>query len=181
MSSIGASIVPAAVGLLALAVSGRSQEMPKPGPEHQAMGIFLGKWSFDGEAEEGLMGPGGKVTFTESCEWFEGGFALVCRTEGKNPMGPTRSLSIMSYDAEKKTYTYYAVESGFPPFLATGQHEGKAWRWHTESSMGGQTMKTEVTITEVSPTATTLEMKASMDGGKTWAPVMQGKSTKTSS
>jgi Protein of unknown function (DUF1579) len=172
-------------GALVFAISGvaaigRSQEMPKPGPEHQAMEVFVGKWSFDGEEKEGPMGAGGKVTFIESCEWFESGFAVVCRSEGKSPMGPTKSLSIMSYDEEQKAYTYYAVQNGFPPFMAIGHRDGKAWRWRTESMMGGQSMKTEVTVTELSQTATTFDMKASMDGGQTWIPGVEGKSTKIS-
>lgn len=182
MSLPRSSICTSVAGMLVVCASAQAQEMPKPGPEHQAMSVFLGKWSFDGEAKAGPMGPGGKITFTESCEWFEGGFAVVCRSEGKSPMGPTKSLSIMTFDMEKRSYTYYAVETGVPPFMANGHRDGKAWRWQTEASMGGgQTMKTEVTVTEVSPTATTFEMKASMDGGKTWAPVMEGKSTKVSS
>lgn len=163
----------------ALAAGAQGPPMPKPGPEHEAMGVFAGTWSFTGEAKEGPMGPAGPIAFTESCDWFEGRFALVCRTEGTGPMGSTKSLSIMSYDVEKKAYTYYAVETGMPPFMAMGQREGKAWNWKTASTMGGQTMETRVTVTETSATSYTFEMKASMDGGATWTPIMEGKSTKT--
>jgi hypothetical protein len=154
-------------------------EMPKPGPEHQAMSVFAGKWSFEGKIEDGPMGPGGPVTFTETCEMFEGGFALICRSEGKNPMGPTKTLAIMSYDSEKKAYTYYAVESGFPAFMATGKNMGKVWNWDTVSRMGEKTVTTAVTVTVTSATSQTFELKMSTDGGKTWIPSMSGKSTKS--
>lgn len=156
-------------------------QVPKPGPEHKAITAFAGKWSFEGTLQEGSMGPGGPVTFTETCELFEGGFALVCRSEGKNPMGPAKSLSIMTYDTEKKAYTYYGVESGGPPFMATGKSDGKTWDWKTTSKMGDQTMDTAVTVVLTSPTSQTFEMKMSTDGGKTWKPVMSGKSTKVTS
>jgi hypothetical protein len=152
---------------------------PAPGPEHKAISAFAGKWSFEGKTEAGPMGPGGPVTFTETCEMFQGGFALVCRSEGKNPMGPTKSLSILTYDIEKKAYTYYAVEADWPPFSATGKTDGKVWNWLTETKMGNQTMTTAVTVTLTSPTSQTFDMKMSMDGGKTWSPGMSGKSTKT--
>ena len=155
--------------------------MPAPGPEHKAVSAFAGKWNFEGKAKAGPMGPGGPITFTETCEMFQGDFALVCRSEGKNPMGPTKTLAIMSYDAEKKAYTYYAVESGFPPFMATGKNVGKVWNWKTVSKMGGQTMNTAVTVTVTSPTSQTFEMKMSTDGGKTWLPAVSGKSTRISS
>ena len=161
------------------AVTAQEPEMPKPGPEHKAISAFAGKWSFEGKADDGPMGPGGPVTFTETCEMFEGGFALVCRSEGKDPMGPTKAISIMSYDPEKKAYTYYAVQSGYPAFTATGKNVGKAWNWETVSKMGDQTMNTAVTITLTSPTSQTFDLKMSTDGGKTWMPGMSGKSTKT--
>jgi Protein of unknown function (DUF1579) len=166
--------------LLTASTVGLAQEhkMPAPGPEHKAISAFAGKWSFEGKAEAGPMGPGGPVTFTETCEMFEGGFALVCRSEGKNPMGPTKTIAIMSYDTDKKAYTYYAVESGFPAFTATGKNVGKAWNWETVSKMGDQTVNTAVTVTLTSPTSQTFEMKMSTDGGKTWVPAMSGKSTK---
>jgi hypothetical protein len=173
-----ASLVFTAVSI-ALLAAGQEPAAPKPGPEHQAMAVFVGNWKFDGTTSASEMGPAGKVTFTESCELYEGGFAVVCRSEGTSPSGPTKSLSIMSYDPAKKAYTYYAVEKGFPPFMATGQREGKAWNWDTETKMGEKTMKTKVTVTETSATSYTLDMKASMDGGATWTPIMSGKSTKS--
>src|SRR3989304_8948858 len=95
------------LAILLVSPAGLAQEpqAPAPGPEHKAISAFAGKWSFEGKMEEGPMGPGGPVTFTETCEMFQGGFALVCRSEGKNPMGPTKSISIMTYDTEKKAYT----------------------------------------------------------------------------
>jgi len=161
------------------AVTAQEPQMPAAGPEHKAISAFAGKWSFEGKMNDGPMGPGGAVTFTETCEMFEGGFALVCRSEGKNPMGPTKTIAIMSYDSEKKVYTYYAVESGFPAFLATGKNDGKVWNWETVSKMGDQTFHTAVTVTLTSPTSQTFDMKMSTDGGKTWVPGVSGKSTKS--
>ena len=169
--------------LLAASTVGLAQEpqMPAPGPEEKALSVFAGKWSFEGKAEDGPMGPGGPVTMTETCEMFDGGFALVCRSEGKNTMGPSKTLAIMAYDRQKKAYTYYAVEKDFPPFMAIGKNDGNTWSWDTEATMGGQTMKTHVTVTLTTPTTQTFELKMSMDGGKTWAPVMTAKSTKVTS
>ena len=164
----------------ALVAAAQEATMPKPGPEHEALGFFAGKWTFEGEAKESPMGPAGKISSTESCEWFEGGFALICRSEGQNPMGPAKALGIMSYDAERQAYTYYGLDSTMPPFTATGEREGKVWRYHTESKMGETTVRTRVTITETSPTSYSFEMETSTDG-TTWTPVMEGKSTKSAS
>ncbi len=166
-----------ALGCAALATATLAQEMPKPGPEHKSLGYFAGKWSFDGEAKEGAMGPGGKIAFIETCELNEGGFALVCNAEGTNPMGPTKSFSIMSYDTGQKAYTYHAVESNMPAFSATGKREGKTWHWMSEMKMGPETIKTRVTITETSPTTYTFKLEMSSDGTN-WTTAMEGTSTK---
>ena len=170
-----------ALGCVAVAAVALAQEMPKPGPEHESLGYFAGTWEFKGETKESPMGPGGEITFTESCELFEGGFALVCESEGTNPMGPTKSFAIMSYDTEQEMYTYHAVESNMPAFSAMGQREGETWNWTSETKMGPETMKIRVTITETSPTSYTFKLEMSTDDGTNWMTSVEGTSTKATS
>ena len=59
----------------------------------------------------GPMGPGGKFTSTDNCEWFEGHYSVVCRSEGTMPMGPSKSIGILGYSPEEKVYTYYGVDN----------------------------------------------------------------------
>jgi hypothetical protein len=151
---------------------------PKPGPEHKRVEYFKGTWNFVGDTKATPMGPAGAVTFKETCEMWEGGFALVCRTEGKNPMGPAKSISIMSYDTDKKLYTYSAVETNSPAFTAYGQVANGTWSWKTESTMAGKTMAYLVTITEKGGTAYDFKMEMAVDGGPP-ATVMEGKATKS--
>ena len=68
--------------------------MPKAGPEYQRMAYFVGTWNFTGEAKAGPMGPAGPITNRERCELMDGGFALICRAEGKGPAGPTKRASM---------------------------------------------------------------------------------------
>ncbi len=170
-----------ALGCVAVAAVALAQEMPKPGPEHESLGYFAGTWEFKGETKESPMGPGGEITFTESCELFEGGFALVCESEGTNPMGSTKSISIMSYDTEKMAYTIHLVESNMPVISAMGQREGKTWNWTSETKMGPETMKIRVTITETSPTSYTFKLEMSTDDGTNWMTSVEGTSTKATS
>ena len=37
-------------------LSGQAPPMPKPGPEHQRLGVFVGNWTFTGEMKLGPMG-----------------------------------------------------------------------------------------------------------------------------
>lgn len=172
------TMVGTAVALLtATAIALAQGGPPKPAPEHKRLAYFAGTWNFTGEAKASPMGPGGQITFKEECELLEGGFALVCRSEGKSPMGPTKSHSIMSYDVERKAYTYTAAESNSPVFTALGQTSGPTWNWNTESKMGTQVMKVRVTIKENGPTSYDFLMEMAMDSGA-FTPVVQGKTAK---
>jgi hypothetical protein len=123
------------------------------------------------------MGPGGPITMKEVCELMDGGFAVVCRTDGKGPMGPQKAVSIMTYDAEKKAYAYTAAESNMPVFTAMGQVTGTTWTWTSQMPLGTQRLTVRVTMTEDGPKSYDFAMEMSMDG-KTFARLAEGKFTK---
>src|SRR5688572_10172930 len=79
----------------------QASQAHKPGPEHARLGYFVGKWNAEGELKPGPMGPGGKFTATDTCEWFEGRFSVICRSEGKMPTGPSKSIGILGYNPEE--------------------------------------------------------------------------------
>ena len=153
--------------------------MPKPGPEHQRLAYFVGKWTGEGEMKPGPMGPGGKMSTTDTCDWFDGHFAVVCHSDGKSPMGQMKSIGIIGYSPEEKVYTYYSVDNTGMT-MATVPHgtvQGKKWTYTDESMMGGKKVKSRVTINEDSPTAYTFTMEMQGPDGN-WAPVMESKNTK---
>lgn len=168
------------VSFVGLQVASMAQTPPaKPGPEHERLGYFVGKWTTEGEMKPGPMGPGGKLTSSDTCEWFEGGFAVVCRGEGTTPMGPNKSLGILGYSTEEKAYTYYGVDNSMMSMTSVprGTLTGDTWTYTDESQMGGQKVKSRVTIKELSPTVYTFTMELQGPDGK-WAPLMESKSTK---
>jgi hypothetical protein len=152
---------------------------PKPGPEHKRLGYFVGKWTSTGEMKPGPMGPGGKISGTESCEWFEGGFSVVCRSDGKGPMGPMKSIGILGYSSEEKVYTYYGTDNSGMTMTSVprGTVQGDTWTYNDEGMMGGQKVKTRVTIKELSPTEQSFTMEMQGPDGK-WTTVMESKSKK---
>ena len=91
------------VGLLGVSVaSAQEPAAPKPGPEHQRLGYFVGNWTTEGEMKPSEIGPGGKMTSTEKCEWFEGKFSVVCHGQGQSPWGPGKSIGMMSYSPRRR-------------------------------------------------------------------------------
>ena len=166
--------------LVCLSVSLAAQAPPaKPGPEHEKLGYFVGKWNSEGELKPSPFGPGGKMTMTETCTWFEGKFVVVCHSEGKGPMGPVKGLAIMGYSNEDKTYTYYGADSmGMTSStVPRGALQDGTWTYTDEATMGGQKVKSRFTMKVQSPTAYTFSWETQGPDGK-WMSVMEGKANK---
>ena len=157
-----------------------AQEAPKPGPEHERLGFWVGKWTNEGEIKENPMMPAGKITETVHCEWFEGKFAVVCHNEGTGPMGPMKGIGIMSYSAEATAYTYYGTDNSGMTMTTVpmGKVDGKTWVYHDESTMGGTTVKGRYTIVETSDTSYTFKWEMQGPDGQ-WMTIMEGKGKKS--
>jgi uncharacterized protein DUF1579 len=150
---------------------------PKPGPEHQKLAYFAGKWVSDGETKPSPFGPGGKFTFTQNCEWFTGGFALVCHSEGKMQEGTWKGLSIMSYDPGEKTYTYFETNTLGENVFSRGTVEGDTWTWTSESKMGGKPVRQRFTLKQVSADSSTYKFEMG-SGDEPLKVIMEGKQTR---
>jgi Protein of unknown function (DUF1579) len=157
----------------------QGQDPPKPGPEHKRLGYFVGKWNAEGEIKPGPMGPGGKMKSSDTCEWFEGQFSVICRYEGTGPMGPSKGIGILGYNTEEKVYTYYGVDNSNMTMASVpkGTVRGDTWTYTDESTYGGQKVKSRVTIKELSPTSYTFRMEMQGPDGK-WTPMVESKNTK---
>jgi hypothetical protein len=160
-------------------VAAQAPPAQKPGPEHARLGYFVGKWTSEGEMKPGPMGPGGQITGADTCEWFEGHYSVVCRSEGKSPMGPMKSIGILGYNTEEKVYVYYGIDNTAMTMASVprGTVKGDTWTYTDENMMGGQKMKSRVTIKELSPTSYTFTMEMQGPDGK-WMPMMETKNTK---
>ena len=154
-------------------------QAPKPGPEHQRLGYFVGKWNAEGEMKPGPMGPGGKMKSADTCEWFEGKYSVICRYEGSGPMGPSKGIGILGYSPEEKVYTYYGIDNSNMTMASVprGTIKGDTWTYADEGTMGGKKYKSRVIIKELSPTEYTFRMDMQGPDGK-WTPMMESKNTK---
>jgi hypothetical protein len=154
-------------------------EMPKPGPEHKKLGYFVGKWTTEGEVKANPFMPSGKMTSHDTCEWFEGGFSVVCKSEGMTPWGPQKGLGVMGYSPEEKKYTYFGIDNG--PMAMTsiplGTVDGKTWTYEDAAKMGGKVVHSRYVITEQSPTAYTFSYQMQGEDGA-WMTLMEGRTTK---
>jgi hypothetical protein len=142
----------------------------KPGAEHARLGYFAGQWKVEAESE------GLKFTINQTCEWFEGGFHLVCRREGSGDLGPMKAQTIFAYDRGARSYTLYAMNNLGNGISAKGSIDDKVWTWDAELAGPSGSVKARLTITEESPTAYTERLDGLLGGQ--WVTLEQGRATK---
>jgi hypothetical protein len=172
--------LPAQLGLVFLLVglgmAQASASPPKPGPEHQKLAYFVGNWDAEGDMKPSTFGPGGRFTYTQSCDWFDGNFALVCHSDGAMQTGSVRGLSIMGWDPATKSYTYFSTDSRGQGTFSRGTVEGDTWTWNNESKMNGKPVVVRFTLKQLSPDVATYKfemgaagepLKLMMDGTQT--------------
>lgn len=162
--------------LLVLAVPclafGQSQPAPppKPGPEIQRLGAFVGTWKTDS---------GETVTY----EWFTGGFHLIGHVENSGPEGKSTELRILTYDPDAKTFTQYRITSKGPGGTLTnlggtgGTVTENTWLTQWDGTASGKPAKYRFTIAFVTPTLFTAKLEVSVDGGP-WTVAFETKGHK---
>ena len=163
--------------LVAAAAPSAQPATESPGPEHKALGRFVGNWTIEGKAHPGPMGPGGAFTGTETCRMFEGGFHLVCESKGSGALGNMAGQMLLTWDRAAKTYRFFSVNNRADAEMGTGSLNGNTWTFTSSMHVEGKKISTRFTLVETSPTVHTVTFSMSEDGKK-WTTMMEGKSTK---
>ena len=166
--------------IVAHAASGHAAtpQQPKPGPEVRKLGYYLGTWRGEGETKGGPFGPAGKLSSTTTCDWFAGGFQLVCRGEERGPTGKRTFLNIRAYDETANAYTEYGISSfGESEYDTGGSIVGNKKTFVLNAEVEGKPAKLRYIEVQVSPTLFTYQAEASVDGGP-WTMIADGKVTK---
>ena len=167
-----------AAGLVLTAAAVAQESAPKPAPEHKKLDMLAGSWVLEGDVKPNPMGPGGKMTESEKCEWMEGGFFLICRVDFKTASsGNGSGLSVLGYSAGEKAYTYREFNSWGEFEDSRGMLDGETWTWTSDEKMGDTVMKGRFTMKFTSPSSYAFSYEMSTDGAK-WTTAVDGKATK---
>ena len=138
---------------------------PQPSPEHKKLGVFAGTWSDEAVMKAGPFGSGGKMNLTETCDWFTGGFSLVCHTEATGYLGHVKTLTVLTYDPEEKNYRLHEFNSVGWSGAAKGTVDGDTWMFDGESKIGGRMVKNRYTIKLSTPDSASMTSEVSVEGG----------------
>jgi hypothetical protein len=150
---------------------------PPPGPEHKQLQYFVGKWTSTADMKASPFAPAGKMTGTDVCEAFTGGYHVVCRNESKGPSGTMKGIGLLGYHLEDKQYTYMGIDSMGSNDVARGtMTDADTWVYTAEGKMAGKTIKSRYTIKKLDADNYTFTWEYS-DGGP-WTVAMEGKDTR---
>jgi uncharacterized protein DUF1579 len=144
----------------------QSANLPQPGPEEKRMGYFVGKWIEEVDVKPSPLAPGHKGTIKETCDWFPGGFHVVCHGDFSGTVGETKDLSIFSYSRQEKVYLYYEIIGDGDTVAARGTIQGDTWTWLSESKVGGKVIKERFIYEQVSADTATMKSEVQGDDGR---------------
>jgi uncharacterized protein DUF1579 len=177
-----ALIASLSIGVLSIAAAlaqDAAPAPPKPGPEVAKLSTFLGTWKGKADVKASPFGPAGKMTWTETCDWFEGGFQVVCKSTAETPQGKRQSMSILRWDTEADAYEYFSIDSGGASHMAEGSvTSGGTWTFGSESMMEKQIVRSRYTLRNPSPTTKTFTFEIQREHGG-WTVVSEGSSEKS--
>jgi hypothetical protein len=108
---------------------------------HKKLEPFVGTWSYPGKEE----------SYSEICEWFEGGHQVVCRLECINDDNVHVSgMSILGYSGLKKKFTYYGFNSLGRNSYQLGENIGNVFTFIGEGkhNQDVKTLRTTITFSE---------------------------------
>jgi hypothetical protein len=151
---------------------------PQPGPENRQLAIFLGTWKDEAVFQPSPISPGGKMNLTQTCDWFSGGFSLVCRSDSTGYLGDIKTLSIITYDAEARHYTLFELNSFGLAETSMGSYNAGVWTFTREFKSAGKTLKIRATIKLPTSNSALMTSELSVDGGP-WSSFMELKGNRT--
>lgn len=155
-------------------------QVPGPGDEVQKLGYYVGTWRGEGETRGGPFGAAGKLSSRTTCEWFAGGYQVVCRGEETGPTGTRSFLNIRAFDDKTRSHVEFGISSlGENEYNTGGTMVGNTRTFAWTTAMDGKPVKLRYTEVQQSPTVYTYQAEAAV-GGAPWTVIADGKVTKVS-
>ena len=138
---------------------------PSQPAEYKNLAAFVGTWKYEVEVKPGFLGPGGRMSLTESCERLAGGVTVVCHAETLTRAGHLTTLSVLTYDSDEKVYKLYEFESTGRSNFARGTVDADTWTFVGESKRDGKLVRTRSTMNLSSSGSAVLKAEVSVNGG----------------
>ena len=107
-------------------------EAPEPGPEHERLEVFIGKWINEGDTIATPAAPSSRIVTSDVYEWIPGRFGVLHTAYGRIGELDVGGVEILGYDAETGNYTSHFFDSqGHVTVDELIYRDGK-WIWSGE-------------------------------------------------
>jgi len=156
-------LLPIVSALLLLPTIGHGQA-PAPGPEHQALGFWIGSWEVEAEGHPNPLFPEGEYHATMTAEWFQGGFHVLCNYDWTGALGPYSELNVLGFDPGSEAHYSYGIDGFGGGSIFRGPRQGNTFVYSTEMDVEGQSVVFRRTVTNASPGLITWTSELSVDG-----------------
>jgi uncharacterized protein DUF1579 len=143
---------------------GRVNQLSKPGPEHQLLEIFIGKWINEGLTIATAEAPSLRILTSDVYEWMPGGFFVLHTAYGRIGNTDVGGTEILSYEAASKKYQSLFFDSQGNINTDELTAHGDTWIWQ------GKTHRATAVFTDNGKIQTVHHER--MDEGGNWAPAM---------
>lgn len=148
---------------------------PKPGPEHEKLAAFAGKWKGEMSTFETPFGPAGKATDGYEGRLVHGGFHVEIRGKGRSPIGGLSWTEIYYFDPVKKSYGNFYFDTLGEVGVAEGTNDGNTWTFTWDQPAKDKIYKAKSVITFASDGKSSTYEWAYSEDGTSWKPWLTGK------
>ena len=147
---------------------------PTPGPDVQKLAYYIGTWKGHGESKGGPLAPAGRLSSAMTCDWFTGGFQVICKGHETSASGTRQFMDILSYDEQARSYREYTINNeGDSEYDQGGLLAGNAMTYALDLAGGKKPVKVRYTEVRVSSTVRTYRAEIAI-GGAPWTVIAQG-------
>lgn len=132
---------------------------------------FNGKWTFEWEVPDSILGPAGQITGTTVYKPVDGRF-YEADTEATGPGGPFKIKELIAYYRENKTLARYVSDSRGLSYMQVGRIGGDLGGYFNIYYEGspvtfkGQSIRIKSAMHLLSPLNYKVETTVSIDGGR---------------
>jgi len=170
------------VGVVAMTASiavSAAAQAPQPGPEVGKLSAFAGNWQYEGSAKASPLGPASKISGKQTGRSLANGAAFASEGQESGPFGGILWGETDTYDAASKTYRYLGYQNDGSIWQGTGTVNGNVWKWDGTMTVKGTAYRVRSVATFTADgNSFTWKSDLSTDGGKTWTPWTETKTTK---
>jgi len=111
-----------------------TNQLPKVGPEHQRLEVFLGRWINEGHTIATADAPAVPILTSDVYEWMPGGFFVLHTAYGRIGNVDVGGTEVISYDAASKQYRSYFFDNQGHISTHELTGSGDTWRWSGEQT-----------------------------------------------